>query len=45
MVTDTYNDDIFGASNADEEIEQQKGEIGKVWEIKDVRETEYFLGM
>ena len=45
MITDTYTDDIFGASNTDEEIEQRKGEIGKVWEIKDVGETEYFLGM
>ena len=44
-VTDTYTDDIFGASNADEEIERRKGEIGKIWEIKDVGETEYFLGM
>jgi hypothetical protein len=44
-ITDTYTDDIFGASNTDGKIEQRKDEIGKVWEIKDVGETEYFLGM
>ena len=44
-ITDTYTDDIFAASNTDEEIKRRKGEIGKVWEIKDVGETEYFLGM
>ena len=42
MLTDTYTDDIFGASNSDEEIEKRKEEIGKLWEIKDVGETEYF---
>ena len=44
-ITDTYTDDIFGASNNDEEVKQRKDEIGKVWEIKDVGENEYFLGM
>ena len=44
-ITDTYTDNIFAASNTDEEIKQRKGGIGKVWEIKDVGETEYFLGM
>jgi reverse transcriptase-like protein len=44
-ITDTYTDDIFGASNTDDEIRRQKDEIGRVWEIKDVGETEYFLGM
>ena len=44
-LTDTYTDDIFGASNSEEEIKDRKDEIGKVWEIKDVGETEYFLGM
>ena len=44
-ITDTYTDDIFGASNNDEEIEKRKDEMGRVWEIKDVGETEYFLGM
>ena len=44
-ITDTYTDDIFGASKDDEEIKERKGEIGKVWDIKDVGETEYFLGM
>ena len=44
-ITDTYTDDIFGASNNDEEIQRRKDEIGKIWDIKDVGETEYFLGM
>ena len=44
-ITDTYTDDVFGASNSDEEIKKRKEEIGGVWEIKDVGENEYFLGM
>jgi hypothetical protein len=44
-ITDTYTDDIFGASNDDKEVKRRKDEIGKVWEIKDVGENEYFLGM
>ena len=44
-ITDTYTDDVFGASNSDEEAKRRKDEIGEVWEIKDVGENEYFLGM
>ena len=44
-ITDTYTDNIFGTSNSDEEATRRKDEIGGVWEIKDVGETEYFLGM
>ena len=44
-ITDTYTNDIFGASNTHKEGERRKDEIGKEWEIKDVGETEYFLGM
>lgn len=44
-ITDTYTDDIFGASKDEEEIKERKDEIGKIWDIKDVGETEYFLGM
>jgi hypothetical protein len=44
-LTDTYNDDFFGASSSDEEIENRKDEMGKIWDIKDVSENEYFLGM
>ena len=44
-ITDTYTDDIFGALNSDEETRKRKDEIGRVWEIKDVGEMEYFLGM
>jgi hypothetical protein len=43
-ITNTYTDNTFGASNNDEEIRKRKDEIGGVWEIKDVGETEYFLG-
>ena len=44
-LTDTYTDDIFGASKTDKEMQQRKDEMGKEWEIKDVGENEYFLGM
>ena len=44
-ITDTYTDDVFGASTTDEEIEKRKDEMGKEWEIKDVGENDYFLGM
>src|SRR5277367_4613666 len=44
-ITDTYTDDIFGASNDNNEVKRRKEEIGRVWEIKDVGENEYFLGM
>ena len=44
-ITDTYTDDIFGVSNDGEEEERRKKEIREVWEIKDVGENEYFLGM
>jgi hypothetical protein len=32
-ITDTYTDDVFGASKTDEEIERRKGEMGrlKMW--------------
>ena len=44
-ITNTYMDDTFRASNNEEEEMKRKDEIGSVWEIKDVGETEYFLGM
>ena len=44
-LTDTYTDDIFGASKSNGEVEKRKDEMGKEWEIKDVGENEYFLGM
>ena len=44
-LTDTYTDDTFGASNSDGERKNRIKEIGEVWEIRDVGETEYFLGM
>jgi len=44
-VASTYTDDIFGASKTEEEIQRRKDEMGKEWEIKDVGENDYFLGM
>src|SRR5271168_3983188 len=44
-ITNTYTDNVFGALNDDEEAERRKKEIGGVWEIEDVGENEYFLGM
>ena len=44
-LTNTYTDDIFGASKSSEETKERKEEIGKVWEVKDVGSTEFFLGM
>ncbi len=42
---DTYTDNVFGASKTDGEIQRRKDEMGKEWEIKDVGDNEYFLGM
>ena len=44
-LTDTYTDDVFGASKTDGEIQRRKDEMGKEWEIKDVGDNKYFLGM
>ena len=44
-ITITYTDNTFGASNSEEEEKRRKDEIGKLWEIKDVGEAEFFLGM
>jgi hypothetical protein len=44
-ITDMYTDNVFGASKDDVEIKERKDEISKVWDIKDVGEMEYFLGM
>ena len=44
-ITNTWTDDTFGASKTKEEAQKRKEEIRNVWEIKDVGETEYFLGM
>src|SRR5882762_11254782 len=33
MISDTYTDDTFGASNSDEEIQKRKDEIGGAWEV------------
>ena len=38
-ITDTYTDDIFGASNNDVEARWRKEELGKIWGIKDVGEN------
>jgi len=44
-LTNTYTDDVFGASKTDGEIQKRKDEMGNEWEIKDVGRIEYFLGM
>ena len=44
-LTDTYTDDVFGASKTDAEAKKRKDEMGKEWEIKDVSDNDYFLGM
>ncbi len=44
-LTDTYTDDVFGASKTEKEVQKRKEEMGKEWEIKDVGDNEYFLGM
>ena len=44
-ITDTNTDNVFGASNTEEEGNKRKKEIREEWEIKDVGEMEYFLGM
>jgi len=44
-LTDMYTDDVFRASRMNGEIKKRKDEMGKEWEIKDVGENEYFLGM
>jgi len=44
-LTDTYTDDVFRASKMDREIQRRKDKIGKEWEIKNVGDNEYFLGM
>ena len=44
-LTNTYTDDVFGASKSSEETKERKEEVGKVWEVKDVGSTEFFLGM
>jgi hypothetical protein len=44
-LTDTYTDDVFGASKTKKEMKERKDEMAKEWEIKDVGENDYFLGM
>jgi hypothetical protein len=44
-LTDTYTDDVWGASSTVEEAEARKRELGKVWDIKDVGDTHRLLGM
>lgn len=44
-LTDTYTDDVWGASSSREEAEHRMKELGELWEIRDVGENKYFLGM
>jgi len=41
-LTDTYTNDIFGASKMDDEIKRWKDKMGKEWEIKDVGRANSF---
>ena len=45
MISNTYTDDTFRALNNDDETRRRKEEIRKVWEVKDIGENDYFLGM
>jgi Reverse transcriptase (RNA-dependent DNA polymerase) len=38
-ITNTYTDNIFGASNNNKEVSKRKDKMGRVWEIKDVGEN------
>ena len=42
-ITDTYTNNIFGASNDNDKIKRRKEEIGGIWKVKDLEEMEYFL--
>ena len=44
-VTSTYTDDVFGASSMEEGVAKAKEEIEKCFEIKDVGELGYILGI
>jgi hypothetical protein len=44
-LTDTYTDDVWGASSSAEEAELRKAELAKIWDIKDVGHTHRLLGM
>ena len=44
-LTDTYTDDIFEASKTNREVEKRKDKMDKEWEIKDVEDNKYFLGI
>ncbi len=44
-ITDTYTDDVWGASSSAKEASQRKKELEEKWELTDVGENHYFLGM
>ncbi len=44
-LTDTYTDDVWGASSSTKEAGKRKGELEEKWELKDVGENHFFLGM
>lgn len=44
-LTDMYMDDIWGASSSAEEASHRKKELTEKWELKDVGEDHYFLGI
>jgi hypothetical protein len=44
-LTDTYTDDVWGASSSIEEGEMRKAELANIWDLKDVGNTHRLLGM
>lgn len=44
-ITDTYTDNVWGASTLLAKAKDRKVELAEHWEIKDVGENKYFLGM
>ncbi len=44
-ITDTYTDDVWGMSSTKEEASHWKGELEEKWDLTDMGENHYFLGM
>ena len=44
-ITDNYNDDVLGASTTLEGLKEAKRELGSKFEVKDMGELKYILGV
>ena len=44
-ITDNYNDDVLGASTTEEGAQRAKRELGDKFEVKDMGELKYILGV